>query len=370
MIMKRKILKIIFVILFVIILIVLAAFLFVTFFPSFGGRVSKEDKADYEKRADNYADDKFTYPAEWELEGLSEDQIVSDNQTLPRKNIPVETPEFADDPDIDKVTVTWFGHSNMLIQMHGMNILIDPVFSERTSPVSFVGPKRFSELPLEIDDLPDIDIVVISHDHYDHLDMDSIKALNAKSERFIVPLGVENHLERWGVSSDKITNTAWWEETEINGLTIACTPSRHFSGRRIIDSDETLWASWVFKDEYHQIFESGDSGYGGHFEEIHNRYGDFELVMIDCAQYNMDWHYVHMFPEESALAAEALGAQTAMPIHWGAYVLSSHPWDDPAERFTAAAEKLGITVITPKIGETMTPENAEEYQDRWWRTIE
>ena len=369
MIKKHKVLKIMLVILFVIILIAVAAFLFLTFFPSFGGRVSKEDKADYEKRAENYADGKFTYPSEWALEGLSEDKIVSDKKTTPQDKIPVEVPEFADAPEIDKINVTWFGHSSMLIQMHGMNILIDPVFSERTSPVSFAGPKRFSDLPIEIQDLPDIDIVIISHDHYDHLDMDSVKALNEKSERFVVPLGVENHLKRWGVSSDKITNMSWWEETKINGLTIACTPSRHFSGRKIIDSNETLWASWVFKDEYHQIFESGDSGYGGHFEEIHNRYGDFDLVMTDCAQYNMDWHYVHMFPEESAMAAETLGTEIAMPVHWGAYVLSSHPWDDPAERFTNAAEKLGITVVTPRIGQTMTLENAEEYQNRWWRTI-
>lgn len=367
---KHKILKMLLVILSVIIFIVLAVILFITFFPSFGGQVSKEDKLDYEKRAENYNNGKFTYPAEWVLEGLSEDTIVSDKDTLPKENIPVVTPEFADAPDIDKLNVTWFGHSAMLVQLHGMNILIDPVFSERTSPVSFIGPKRFSDLPVEIQDLPDIDVVVISHDHYDHLDMDSIKALNQKSVRFVVPLGLENHLVRWGVSSDKITNMAWWEETEINGLTIACTPSRHFSGRRIIDSDETLWSSWVFKDEYHQIFESGDSGYGGHFEEIHKRYGDFDFVMTDCAQYNMDWHYVHMFPEESAMAAQTLGAKTAMPVHWGAYVLSSHPWDDPAERFTAAAEELGITVVTPQIGETMTLEYPEEFQERWWRTIE
>lgn len=242
--------------------------------------------------------------------------------------------------------------------MHGMNILIDPVFSERTSPVSFIGPKRFSKLPVEIDDLPELDVVVISHDHYDHLDMDSIKALDKKAKSFAVPLGVENHLKRWGVSSDKITELAWWEETEINGLTIACTPSRHFSGRRIIDADETLWASWVFKDDHYKIFESGDSGYGGHFEEIHNRYGDFDLVMIDCAQYNPQWHYVHMYPEEAA-----------MPIHWGAYVLSSHPWDAPPERFTAAAEELGMTVVTPHLGETMDPDSPENYGERWWKNL-
>lgn len=362
--------KVLLIILAVIALTVAAVALFLSLNPAFGGRASKADRENYIKRAVNYDGNEFSYPKRWELSGLSEDNIVSVKKTSPEGKIPVETPEFDERPDIDRVNVTWLGHSSLMLQMHGMNILIDPVFSKRTSPVSFAGPKRFSDLPVEIGDLPHIDIVVISHDHYDHLDMDTVRALDEKTERFIVPLGVENHLERWGVSAEKITNMAWWEETEINGLTVGCTPSRHFSGRRVVDSDKTLWASWVFKDGFHQIFESGDGGYGGHFEEIHDRYGDFDFVMIDCAQYNMKWHYVHMFPEESAMAAEALGAKAVMPVHWGAFVLSSHPWDDPPERFTAAAENLGLTVVTPRIGETMSLDKPQEYQQRWWKAVE
>ncbi len=366
---KYRAVRILMVLLIVFAVIVIAIILFLNLNPVFGGRASKEDRADYEKRAENYIDGKFTYPSEWELEGVSENKIISEKGSAPQDEIPFVVPDFDEETQIDEVNVTWFGHSNILVQMHGMNILIDPVFSERTSPVSFIGPKRFSKLPVETDDLPHIDIVIISHDHYDHLDMDSIRELNERADRFIVPLGVENHLERWGVSSDKITNMAWWEETDINGLTIACTPARHFSNRSINDSNKTLFASWIFKDEYHQIFESGDTGYGGHFREIHDRYGDFDLVMIDCAQYNMKWHYVHMFPEESAMAAQTLGAEAVMPIHWGAFVLSSHPWDDPAERFTYSAENLGLSVVTPQIGEIMRLDNLEDYKYRWWKDL-
>lgn len=366
---KNKAVKILIGLLIVFAVIVIAAVLFLKLNPAFGGRASKEDKADYAERADNYADEWFSYPEEWELDGVSEDKPISQKDTKPQEELPIKSPDFDDKPDIEEVNVTWFGHSNLLVQMHGMNILIDPVFSERTSPVSFIGPKRFSELPLEIDELPHIDIAVISHDHYDHLDMDSVKALDEKTDRFIVPLGVENHLERWGISADKVTNMAWWEETQINGLTVACTPARHASGRGLDRLAPTLYASWVFEDEYHRIFESGDTGYGGHFGEIHKRYGDFDLVMMDCAQFNMKWHYIHMFPEESAEAAQTLGAKTAMPIHWGAFVLSSHAWDDPPERFTSAAESNGMTVVTPQIGETMRLEKPEDYQDRWWKDI-
>ncbi len=346
-----------------------AVILFLTLNPAFGGRPSKEDMKDYEKRADNYVDGKFIYPSEYEEAGLSENIIVSEKKTRPEDKLPSLTPSFSEKPDISDFTVTWYGHSTLLIQMHGLNILVDPVFSKRTSPVSFVGPKRFGELPGDIDSLPHIDVLLLSHDHYDHLDMASIKRLDEKTDRYIVPLGVEKHLKRWGVSSDKITNMAWWEETEVSGLTFGCTPARHFSNRSINDSGRTLFCSWVLKDEYNKVYESGDTGYGGHFKAVHDKYGDFDFVMTDCAQFNENWHNVHMYPEEAAMACETLGAGVAMPIHWGAFVLSSHPWDDPPERFTAAAEEKGIEVVTPRLGETFKLESYTDYQNRWWREV-
>lgn len=367
---KYRAVRVLVMILGVVAVIVVAAALFLTLNPVFGGRPTKEDKADYAKRAENYVNGKFIYPAEWEEEGLEETEYVSDKGKKPQEEIPAEQPSFDEADGTDDVKITWFGHSALLLQMHGLNILIDPMFGERSSPVSFAGPKRFGNPPAEISELPHIDVVVLSHDHYDHLDMDSIKQLDEKTDRFLVPLGVENHLERWGISSEKITNMAWWEETEIQGLTFACTPARHFSNRSINDNCKTLYCSWVFRDEYHQIFESGDTGYGGHFEEIHNRYGDFDFVMTDCAQFNKAWHYVHMYPEEAAMACETLGAKAVMPIHWGAFVLSSHPWDESAERFTAAAEAKGLTVVTPKLGQTFDPDEYQDYQERWWREVQ
>jgi L-ascorbate metabolism protein UlaG (beta-lactamase superfamily) len=285
----------------------------------------------------------------------------------------VKKPDFASQEDknarlpLKEFRVTWFGHSSLLLQMHGLNILIDPVFSEVISPVSFVGSKRFSHPGVTVADFPEIDILLLSHDHYDHLDYDVIKEIDGKVKKYIVPLGVENHLKRWDVEPSKITNMAWWEETVVEGLTIACTPAQHFSGRHITDNMATLWASWVFKDEFHQIFETGDSGYNSHWEKIHEKYGDFDFAMLECGQYDMQWPYVHSFPEQSVAAAKTLGVKVAMPIHWGAIILSRHGWDDSVERFLIAAEKEDITVITPYIGQTANIETPLLFTERWWR---
>lgn len=364
---KHKLLKIFVIIFIVIAVICFAVFLFLTLNPVFGGKASYDDMKDYQKRASNYINNKFVYPSEFEADGLSEDNRVSKKETTPEDKLPVMDPEISEALPIDKYSVTWFGHSTLLIQIHEMNLLIDPVFSQRSSPVSFAGPKRYTEPSLQISELPHIDAVIISHDHYDHLDMRSIKKLDGITDMFIVPLGVENHLERWKISSDKIKNMAWWEETQLNGLTIGCTPARHFSNRSLNDNGNTLFASWVFKDEYHQIFESGDTGYGAHFEKIHEKYGDFDLVLTDCAQYSINWHEVHMFPEEAAAACDTLGAKAAMPIHWCAFVLSNHGWDDSAERFTIASENYDYSVISPMLCETVTSDDLTEHQERWWR---
>lgn len=350
----------------VILIFIIVVMIFIYINPVFGGRASRKDKEDYKKRAENYIKGKFVYPAQYILKGESYDNSVSNRGKSPKVKLPLIKPSI-NKTNIGEFTVTWLGHSSLLIQMHGMNILIDPVFSKRPSPVSFVGPKRFTEPPISIEELPEIDIVLISHDHYDHLDMKSIKKLDNKVKRYIVPLGVEKHLERWKVDKDKIKNMAWWEEIQINGLTIACTPSRHFSNRSVKDMTATLYASWVLKDEKYQIYESGDGGFGGHFEEIHKKYGEFDLAIMECGQYNMRWHDIHMFPEESVKAGNILGAKITMPIHWGTFILSSHGWDDSVERFLKASSEMGNEVITPKIGETVNLDKYTDYQEKWWR---
>ena len=253
--------------------------------------------------------------------------------------------------------------------MSGKNILFDPVFSKRSSPVQFAGPKRYTPPPCTIADLPEIDILIISHDHYDHLDKPAIKKLDSKVKQYVCPLGVEKRLIKYGVEAGKITNMAWWEEIKLDGIDIACTPARHFSGRSLTDRFETLWAGWVLSDGRYKIFESGDSGWDDHFQRIGEKYGSFDLAFIEAGQYNVRWPSVHMKPEESFETAKAVGAKLVVPIHWGTFVLSSHPWDDSVQRMVKAAGDSQIEIITPYIGETVPFSNILDYQERWYQPI-
>ena len=370
-----------------IVILMVCGIAFRRLYPPFGAKVTGRDRDRYKSRttSDYYDGARFYYPKEWRREGLTEDVRLSEKGSTPLDRLPVVRPDITDlaeitdetdvtditnvteNADIQQIAVTWFGHSTILIRMHGKNILIDPVFCERASMFRFIGPKRFTKPPLTIGELPHIDICLISHDHYDHLDMRFIKQIADKTGHFLVPLGIEKHLIKKGIAAEKITDMAWWEAYEFDGLTFVCTPGLHMSNRLIDDVREKLWCSWVIKDAYHQIYESGDTGYGGHFQEIGQRYGEFDLVMLDCAQYNKKWHTSHMYPEESAMAAVELGAKTVMPIHWGAFALSSHGWDDPVERYVKAAREKGLDLVTPKPGETMTLRQAERFKECWWR---
>ncbi|MBR1721177.1 MAG: MBL fold metallo-hydrolase [Treponema sp.] len=353
----------------------LFAFVFLKTWKPFGGKASAADRRNYAERAGNFDGKKFhneeDFSAVMDKNAAPDPLTFSKKPSRPDFEFPTKMPDFMQTTTsrqkLDEVSVTWFGHSSFLLQMHGLNILVDPVFSEMISPVSFAGSRRFSHPPVSLDDLPEIDILLLSHDHYDHLDYDVIRGIDKKVRLYLLPLGVENHLKRWGVDAKKIKNMAWWEETEISGLTIACTPAQHFSGRRLVDNMTTLWCSWVLKDEYHQIFENGDSGFAGHFEEIHEKYGDFDFALMECGQYDVQWPKVHMFPEQSAQAAKILGAKVVQPIHWGAIVLSRHGWDDPVERFLKAAESEGLVVMTPYIGQTAHLGTPALYSERWWR---
>ena len=356
--------------------IILFALVFLKLWKPFGGKASKLDRKNYAERAENYDGKKFHNLEDFSVMSMSKNPepdplTFSKKSPRPDFEFPVKKPDFLEKSEnrtaLEKIRVTWFGHSSLLLQMHGMNILIDPVFSEVISPVSWAGSRRFSHPPVTVAELPQIDILLLSHDHYDHLDYDVIRQIDGKVKKYVVPLGVENHLERWKVNPEKITNMAWWEETEISGLTIACTPAQHFSGRHITDNMTTLWASWVFKDENHKVFASGDSGYGSHWQKIHDKYGDFDFVMMECGQYDVQWRRVHSFPEQSVEAVKTLGAKLALPIHWGAIILSRHGWDDPVERFLRSAEKEDIAVITPYIGQTANIETPSFFMERWWR---
>lgn len=368
---NHKLIRILMWITLILLTIILIFILILNFFPPLGGKITVKDKKEYEKRALNYIDGKFHNEEDFELIYKSTENIyLSTKNTKPERILKVEKPELLENPKSDDLTVTWLGHSSTLIQMSGLNILIDPMFSEYSSPLQFVGPKRFSELPLEIDELTTIDIVLITHDHYDHLDYNTIKKLKDKTKKFIVPLGVEKHLQKWGVTEETITNLAWWEETNINDLKIVCTPAQHYSNRSINDRNNTLWASFVLKNDYYQIFQSGDTGYNRHFKEIYEKYGSFDLVLLDSGQYNNSWKQVHMTPEESVTASIDLHAKVAMPIHWGTFSLAMHPWDDSVERFMNTAKEKELTAITPKIGNTVNYKDYSSYTDyNWWKDI-
>lgn len=371
--MIKKLFKLKTLIIFLIIIAILLflIFLFLKFWPAFGRTPSNDDIKDYSKRASNYKNGKFYNENEFKMiySNPKENKFTSQKKVIPTNSIPIAKPKFLDNPSLDVLNITWLGHSSTLIQMHGLNILIDPVFNYYSSPVSFFGPKRFSKLPVEINDLPNIDIVVITHDHYDHLDYNTVKKIDNKVSKYVVPLGVDNHLKRWGVDDSKITNMAWWEEIDINGLTIGCTPARHYSRRSLNDSYNTLWASFVFIDEYYKVFNSGDTGFDTHFSKIYDKYGNFDLALVDSGQYDTRWKSTHMIPEESVEAGKMLKASLVMPIHWGAYQLANHPWDDPVERFVKAAEKQNINYITPKIGESIVYGSSYS-NNKWWNTTE
>ena len=345
--------------------LLITAFLLILKKSDFGSLPTSSDRKKYNKRCLHYNGRRFKYPTEWTEKGLDKDIRISQKRTIPKDELPVYIPDFSY-VRIEKVRITWFGHSTILMNIHGMNILFDPMFSERSSPFQWIGPRRFTRPSVSIKELPHIDIVLLSHDHYDHLDRSTVQQLVNKTDRFIVSLGIEKHLKRWCIPSSKISTLAWWEKIVINGLEIICTPSRHFSGRGLIGQNSTQWCSWVLKDKYHSIFNSCDGSIGGHFKAIRERFGEYDLALMECGQYNKNWHYSHLYPEEAVIAAEMIGAKKVMPIHWGAFVLSSHGWDDAPERFVIEAEKRNICVITPHLCETFSLD-ALPKSNYWWR---
>ncbi|WP_163103372.1 MBL fold metallo-hydrolase [Peribacillus alkalitolerans] len=268
----------------------------------------------------------------------------------------------------NQAKITWFGHSAILLELDGKNLLIDPMFGKAPNPFPFFGDKRYSKgLPFKVGELPQIDAVFLSHDHYDHLDFYSINKLKDKVNQFFVPFGVASHLKRWGVLPEKIHEHDWWNEFEYEGLTLACTPARHFSGRSLNDRNSTLWCSWVISGKQDKIFFSGDSGYGPHFKEIGDKYGPFDLTMMECGQYDERWSAIHMLPEETVQAHLDVKGKLLIPIHWGAFTLALHDWTDPVDRVLSSANEKGVTIATPKIGEPVILGSNEYPSTTWWR---
>ena len=279
--------------------------------------------------------------------------------------VPLNNKSF-DRPPVSGLRLTWLGHNTVLIEMDGVRILTDPVFSDRSSMISWAGPKRFHEAPISIADLPEIDAVIISHDHYDHLDHQSIVELARKTGVFYVPLGVGSHLSAWGVPAEKIRELDWWQEARTpEELRLACTPARHFSGRGMFDRNKTLWATWVIAGPRHRVFFGGDTGQLPAFKDIGDKYGPFDATLMPIGSYGPTWPQIHLTPEQAIQVHQEVRGGLFMPIHWGTFNLAYHGWTEPVERLTAAAPTAGVEVAVPRPGESVIPGSAPDLT-RWW----
>ena len=343
--------------------------------PQFGGKHTKEDIKRYEASG-HFEAGKFQnlIPTPMDMTfgntmSILKDFIVGVPGKKPDFDLPIvkiDSINLEEKKNINRLI--WFGHSAFLLQLDGKNILIDPMLGEYPAPHPTIGTKRFnSELPIEIQKLPKIDAIIISHDHYDHLDYESIKILKEKTDTFLVPLGVGAHLESWGIDATTIKEHNWWDETDFNGIKLAFTPSRHFSGRGVTDGSSTLWGSWVIKGKTKNIYFSGDSGYGPHFKEIGEKYGPFDFAMMECGQYNKKWANIHMSPEETAQASIDVKTNVMMPIHWGSFALALHTWNDPVLRVTKKAKELELPITVPKIGDEILLDTIDLSLNEWWK---
>ncbi|NUQ98030.1 MAG: MBL fold metallo-hydrolase [Streptomyces sp.] len=292
----------------------------------------------------------------------------------PKGTIPVHPTTLADiaKPPATGLRLTWMGHSSVLAEIDGQRVLFDPVWGERCSPFSFVGPKRLHPAPLPIAALGPVDVVVISHDHYDHLDLPTIKALADTDTVFAVPLGVGAHLEHWGVSADRLRELDWHEATKVGGLTLTATPARHFCGRGLRNTQHTLWASWSVAGDEHRIFHSGDTGYFEGFKDIGAEHGPFDATMIQIGAYSDFWPDIHMTPEEGMRAhLDLQGGEphgVMMPIHWATFNLATHPWAEPGEWTVAAADAVAQAVAVPVPGQPFEPAGVLPARP-WWRDV-
>jgi len=373
---KKKIIRMLYIVLSLIALLIIIGAFFINLSPQFGGEATKQQQEVFSK-SKHYKDGKFVNNDGVKMEMSFKDTFKamgtmfnSDSNSKPNKNIAVQKIDSITIADYNsKTRFIWFGHSTFLLQIKGKNVLIDPMFGNVPAPSPLLGSNRFSnELPIEIEKLPHIDAVLITHDHYDHLDYESIQKLKDKVNMFYTPLGVGIHLLKWGIEKERIIELDWWQEIKYDELTIRCTPAQHFSGRGLADREKTLWCSWIIQSDDENLFFSGDSGYAPHFKEIGDKYGPFDFAFMECGQYNDLWPLVHMFPEETAQAGLDVKAKKMMPIHWGAFKLAPHSWTDPVERLSKKAKELKIDLVIPKIGEFIEIElNDSEEIYPWWR---
>lgn len=356
-----------------VVLLAAAILLFTVLYPTFGSSPSDEQQELFET-FENYEDGQFTNlpmgnsEIDIDILAVPDESDSADKEMNPGDQLPsveIDWNKINGEED----TLTWLGHSAFIMSLDNNKILIDPMLGPYASPVSFAGPKRYGgDLLHLVDEMPAIDAVFITHDHYDHLDYESIMALDGKVAHYFVPYGVGSHLTGWGVAEEKITEMNWWDETEYQGLTVALAPAKHFSGRGILDQGSTLWGGWVIQGEQTRLYTTGDGGYDSHFKEIGEKYGPFDIALIEGGQYDERWKDSHMIPEESVQASIDLQAEQMMLIHWAGFTLARHSWTEPIERAILAAEQNDVNLFAPQIGETVPLDGEPALPvSAWWR---
>lgn len=338
---------------------------------SLGGRVTgaRRERA---QQSPQFSNGKFrnaepTRMATASMFDMAKRQFLGDEQREPLGPVPVlrRSAQDYEAPPPSELRATWIGWASVLVEIDGRRVLTDPVWSERCSPSTLVGPKRFHPPPVALADLPPIDAVIISHDHYDHLDMPTVRSLAARGTHFVVPLGIGAHLDRWRVPPPQIHELDWNESITLNGLAITSTRARHYSGRNPLHGNETLWTSWVVKGPRHSFFFSGDTGYSQAFAAIGAQHGPFDLTLIKIGASDPTWSEIHMTPEEAVQTHRDVQGGVMIPVHWATFNLAFHAWTDPVERAVAAAATSGARLYVPKPGELVEPASLPA-QERWW----
>ena len=348
-------------------------FIFLNFSPVFGASPDKNSKIIIENSKNFIAGKFLNLKSDYKNTSSFSDSSVK-NTTLmsllsPPKDknpiVPLPTIQFQGDT-LTEGKFVWLGHSTLLMNIEGLIVMTDPVFN-RASPVPIFGKPFAYEQPINIGDLPKVDVVIISHDHYDHLDAKAIKDLSQSVDRFLVPLGVKAHLERWGVDANRINELDWHDSEDYKNIKFTLTPAQHFSGRGLTNRNSTLWGSWIVSSERIRAYFSGDGGYSETFKELGERYGPFDIAFIENGAYNTDWSQVHMFPHETVQANIDLKSNVLFPIHWSKFDLAFHPWDEPIIRITKEAKKRNINIATPMIGEVFDLTNLPK--NPWWEAL-
>ncbi|MEZ4703996.1 MAG: MBL fold metallo-hydrolase [Bdellovibrionota bacterium] len=336
--------------------------------PEFGGSPTAAQKVRMESSKAFHEDHFENSPPHYEssLWVNLEDRMHAGNR-IPPAAFPKQISSF--ETRLDGLHAIWMGHATVLIEISGYRVLTDPVFSQVIFPISLLSPMRINQPPVALKDLPQIDAVTISHDHYDHMDMKTLQFLSQKGTHFFVGLGLAAHLLRWNIPQDQIHEMDWWESQPFQDLIIHCTPARHYSGRTSMDSS-TLWASWVIESPTYKVFHSGDTGYSSHFSQIGKKLGHIDLSLVKIGDYGKDiaWKDIHMIPEHSIDAHVDLGASVMIPIHWGTFILSNHSWNEPIQRAQAAADKKNIHMIVPMLGQRFTW-NESFPKNPWWEKL-